>query len=69
MSNLQIGREYLMLAERKMQAAMSGKTPGEAAALVLKEYQKLSSREERNALVAVLATNLAVVKYRIEVGS
>lgn len=64
MSNLQIGRNLMVAAERKIQDATAGRTPGEAATFILQEYQLLRSPEERNALVAVLATHACIAKYR-----
>ncbi len=60
MSNIQSGRDFMAVAEMVVRANTASRSPGDAAAHILRVYTGLTTEEERRALVAVLATKAAI---------
>jgi hypothetical protein len=57
------GRDLMAVAEKSIRDCLANVSPGEGASAILRQYQYLRSPSERNAWIAVLATQSAINQF------
>ena len=60
---LQLQRDLMAQADKKIREVLARHSPGEATALIFSAYRNLDNTDERNAFVSVLASRVAVAEH------